>query len=311
MTARVWNSLRWRLPLLMAAVIIVVAGTVLVLAFGEVRSSLLAAAGVRAQGAADQIATLLSQSTQQRLLELRAVANDGALREFLEQPSDDTKRTAEARLSKLSSPNPQVVELWNRSGQRVFSLATPATATSLLPVETSAPITSGISGLQTYQASLFTEATTEGTAGESADARGSSAGFLVVRRPAVLTTTDDTLNRLVGVGASVKVGNRNGSVWTDLSKVVPPPPVERAQSGSATYQTADGDDRLGALAAIAGTPWAVWVDLSLAEVLAPARAFLRRMIAIGLLVVLLATGLVYVMSARITTPLSELTQASE
>jgi signal transduction histidine kinase len=311
MTARVWNSLRWRLPFLMAAVITVVAGTVLVLAFREVRSSLLAAAGIRAHGAADQIASLLSQSTQQRLLELDAVANDGAVREFLEQPSDDTKRTAEARLSKLTSPGPQVIELWNRSGQRVFSLATPATDTALLPVETPAPTAAGISGLQKHQASLFTEATTEVTSGGSGDARGSGVGFLVVRRPAVLTTTADTLNRLVGVGASVKIGNRDGSVWTDLSKVIAAPPLERAQSGGATYRTPDGEDRLGALADIAGTPWAVWVDFSLPEVLAPARAFLRRMIAISLLVVLLATGLVYVMSARITTPLSELTHASE
>jgi signal transduction histidine kinase len=119
------------------------------------------------------------------------------------------------------------------------------------------------------------------------------------------------LNRLVGVGASVKIGNRNGSVWTDLSKVIAAPPLERAQSGSATYRTADGEDRLGAMAAIGGTPWAVWVDFSLPEVLAPARAFLRRMIAVALLVVVLAAGLVYVTSARITMPLSDLTHATE
>ena len=310
MTARVWNSLRWRLPFLIAAVITVVAGTVLVLAFREVQSSLLAAAGVRARGAADQIATLLAQSTQQRFLELRTLANDGALAAFLEHPSDDTKRAAEARLSKLVSPNPQVIEVWNHARQRVFSLATP-TATALLPLDARAPTGVGISGLQRYQASLFTEATTEVTPGGSGDAPGSGVGFLVVRRPAVLTTTADTLNRLVGVGASVKIGNRNGSVWTDLSKVIAAPPLERAQSGTATYRTADGEDRLGALTAIAGTPWAVWVDFSLPEVLAPARAFLRRMIAIALVVVLLATGLVYAMSARLTTPLAELTQASE
>jgi signal transduction histidine kinase len=310
MTARVWNSLRWRLPFLIAVVITVVAGTVLVLAFREVQSSLLAATGVRARGAADQIATLLAQSTQQRFLELRTLANDGALAAFLEQPSDDTKRAAEARLSKLTSPNPQVIEVWNHARQRVFSLATPATAASLLPLDAPAPTTAGISGLQRYQASLFTEATAEVT-GRSGDAPGSGVGFLVVRRPAVLTTTADTLNKLVGVGASVKIGNRSGGVWTDLSKVIAAPPLERAQSGTATYRTPDGEDRLGALTAIAGTPWAVWVDFSLPEVLAPARAFLRRMIAIALLVVLLATGLVYAMSARITTPLADLTQASE
>jgi signal transduction histidine kinase len=295
----------------MAALIVVVAGTVLLLAFREVQSTLLAAAAIRTHSAADQIASLLAQSTQQRLLELRTVANDDVLRSFVEHPSDDARPAAVARLSKLSSPSPQVIELWNASGQRIFSLATPATAASLLPVDARAPTAAGISRLQTYHESLITEAATEVTSSGSAHAPGSRLGFLVVRRPAVLTTTADVLNRLVGVGASVKIGNRTGSGWTDLSKVITAPPLEHATSGSATYRTADGDDRLGAFAAIAGTPWAVWVDFSLTDVLAPSRAFLRRMIAIVLLVVVLATGLVYVMSARITTPLSELTHASE
>ena len=123
MIALRWNSLRWRLPLLMAAVIIVVVGTFLGLAFREVQSSLLMAAGARAHGAADQLASLLAQSTQQRLLEIRTVASDGSVRDYLQHPTDDAKRMAQARLSKLTSPSPQILELWNRSHERAISLA--------------------------------------------------------------------------------------------------------------------------------------------------------------------------------------------
>src|SRR5439155_24781824 len=112
-------------------------------------------------------------------------------------------------------------------------------------------------------------------------------------------------------GAAVKVGNKEGGVWTDLSKAVEAPPVEMSRVGVTAYRTANGQRRLGALTTIGGTPWAVWVDFSLSTVLAPARSSLRRMIVIALGVVLVAGVFVYLMTARITTPLSQLIQASE
>jgi PAS domain S-box-containing protein len=295
----------------MAAAIVVVVGTFLALAFREVQSTLLLAATARAHGAADQIASLLTQSTQQRLIELRTVADDGTVRAYLTSPTDELKPAAQARLATLSSPNPQVVELWDGAGRRVLSLATPATATNLLPAEPSAPTSTGVGRLQLYHGSLVTEAVAEVTTVTPGDAHASRLGFLVVRRPAVITATADSLNRLVGGGASVKIGNRVGGGWTDLSKVIEPPPIERVQSGVAIYRTREGDDHLGTYAAIGGTPWAVWVDFSLPAILAPARAFMRRMIAIGLALVLIASLLVRAMTARITTPLSELARASD
>ncbi len=310
MTARVWNSLRWRLPLVMAALILVVVGVFLALAYREVRSGLMLAAGTRARGAADQIANLLAQSTQQRLIELREVADDQAVREFLEHQTDAGRQRAEVRLRALISPSPQVLELWNRSQERVMALAIPPAAANMLPRETAPPTTAGIGRLETFNGSLSTAAVTEVTS-RGPDAPDPRLGFLVVRRPAVISTTADTLNRLVGSGASVKIGNRSGSGWTDLSTLVEAPPIDGAKSGVVTYHTAEGEERLGTFSAIAGSPWAVWVDFSLPTVLAPARAFLQRMIAMALVVVVLASGLVYILTARITTPLSDLTQASE
>lgn len=309
MTARVWNSLRWRLPFLMAVVIIVVVGVFLMLAFRQVQADLTASAGVRARAAADQLASLLAFSTQQRLVEIRAVATDKSVCDYVTHPTDDLKRLAEARLSSLSSPSPEVLELWNRSQQRVLSVALPATASNVVPADAPAPTASAVSPLQIYRGGLFTQVAMDIASG--ANGCDPQAGYLVVRRPAVVSGTAETLNRLVGDGASVKIGNRVGDGWTDLSSLIPPPPVERAESGVATYSAADGQERLGTFAPIAATPWVVWVDFSLSSVRAPAFLFLRRMIAIALVVVVLASGLVYLMSARITTPLAELTQASE
>jgi PAS domain S-box-containing protein len=131
-----------------------------------------------------------------------------------------------------------------------------------------------------------------------------------VRRPISLATTSDVLNRLVGRGAAVTIGNRSGDVWTDVSRVVPAPGVDLTRAGVAEYRGADGQDRLGALAEVRGTPWMVWVEFPEAIILAPAHTFLNRMLVIAVIFVAVAAGLASVLSARITTPLSELTRAS-
>ena len=312
MTSRARDSLRWRVPLFIAAVIIVVVGTFLGVAFREVEASLVEAAGARAQGAADQLAGLLAQSTQQRLNELHRVAAHAAVRAYLQHPTDDTREAARRQLATLTNPNPQIIELWNRAGERVLSLAMPPSAEHALPAG-SMPSAAGIGSFQIYRNTLFTETVTTVDSDVTADGHEprTGSGLVVVRRPLVASSTADTLNRLVGSGASVKVGNKGGGVWTDLSKAVEAPPVEMSRAGVTAYRTANGQRRLGALATIGGTPWAVWVEFSLSTVLAPARSSLQRMIVIALGVVLVAGAFVYLMTARITTPLSQLTQASE
>lgn len=312
MSALAWDSLRWRLPLFIAAVIVAVVGTFLGFAFREVEASLLQTAGARAQGAADQIAALTAQSTQQRFKEIQQAAAHATVRDYLQQPTEDGKQAARAHLSTLPSPNPQIIELWNDAGVKVLSIAVPPTVEGMLPAESSAPTVARIGSLQLYRNSLFADTATDVESGTTAATRAPRLGFLVVRRPIVgAASTADTLNRLVGNSAAVKIGNLKGDGWTDFSNVVPAPPVELVRSGLASYRSSGGERRLGALAKIAGTPWAVWVEFPESAVLAPARSSLKRMIAVALVVVLIAGVVVRVMTRAVTTPLSQLTQASE
>ena len=122
--SRASDSLRWRLPLVIAALIIVVVGLFLAVAFREVRINLTQAAGLRAQGAATRLATLLAQSTQLRVEELRRVAAHPAVREFLQHPNEATREAAQVHLNSLPAANAQLIELWSSSGEKLFSLAT-------------------------------------------------------------------------------------------------------------------------------------------------------------------------------------------
>src|SRR5437667_3509819 len=185
-------SLRWRLPLLISSLIVVVLATFLWAAYREVERNLTLAAGARALGAADQLALLMAQSTQQRLAEVRRAANLPVVRRCLERPSDESCATARASLSSLAGTGQGVVDLWSRSGWLIFSAGFPATAQNMLPPG-AAPAAPGVSALQVHGDTIFSEAVAQVDAEAAPGAKSIAAalGSLVVRRPAASSPSPD------------------------------------------------------------------------------------------------------------------------
>src|SRR5262249_90657 len=136
-------------------------------------------------------------------------------------------------------------------------------------------------------------------------------GYVLSRRLLGAAATPGAISRLVGRGAVVAMGNRAGNAWTDLSKAIAPPPVDTGHHGMSHYIRPHGGARPGARAAIAGTPWGVWVEFPRRFVVAPARVFLTRMIIVGIGFVIAAALVAGTISARITTPLGDVTRAAE
>ncbi len=306
-------SLRWRLPFAMAASTGLVIAAVVAVGYREVKANLIQAAGIRAQATADQLAGLFVQMTQQRMNELQRIANHPSLRQLFEHPDNDTRDVARAHLGQIRSPGPQIMEVWNAAGECVLSVATPPGAENALPPG-SMPAGTGVAPLQRRGNQVVGESVAEiaADAGERDGVRRARArlGFLVVRRPLNGGPTAELLNRLVGQGAVISLGNKAGDVWTDLVKAIAPPPIDRSHPGVVQYAGPNGGS-VGALTDIRGTPWSMWVEFPQALILAPARAFLERMSLIALGFVVLSALGIRMIAARITTPLQELTLASE
>jgi signal transduction histidine kinase len=305
-------SLRWRLPLLIAALIVIVVATFLAAAYREVQADLRHAASSRALVAADQVAGLFGQSSMQRLAEFQRVASSPVFRDFLAHSDEATRDAARAKLAAFPHSGPQVIEVWGAGGQRLLTIATPPDAEAMLPSGTP-PSATGIGPLRRHGATVFSEAMAEIQAEASPDdgSTRTPLGWLVVRRPATASPTADILNRLVGVDAAIAVGNHDGSTWTDLAKPIDAPRVDLSRVGSAEEQTQSGMRYIGALSAIRGTPWNAWIAFPETAVLEPAHAFLRRMLLVAIMFLVFATGLVALVSLRITSPLHTLTSASE
>jgi PAS domain S-box-containing protein len=310
-------SLRARLPLLIAGLIMLAVAIFLGVAYYEVEQTLVRAGGARAQAAADQLANLLAQSAQQRLTDVRGAAGADAVRRLFQHQTNDARAAALQRLTTLATAGQAPVDLWDVAGNRLLEVAGPAAPDGRQPAvpPASAPITPGLTAFRASGKTVFFEAVAE-LLESPPDARPAATpsrrlGFVRVRRSFAAAAGSAVISRLVGQGARVLIGNQSGDVWSDLAKAVPAPPVRVAQAGVQAYQAADGTRRLGASALIRGTPWAVWVEFPYAVVVAPARTFVTRMFLIGLCLAVAAAVAARAVSARITTPLHDLTHAAE
>src|SRR6266545_807631 len=303
-----WQSLRLRLPLLIALLFVGVLSTYLFFSYREIRADLIDAAGGRAQGAADQIAGLFALSTQQRIDRLARVAADPSVLAFIRQGTAQSRAQVIARFESEAEPAPQRFELWTRDGTRLLDMQVSGTRTNGPEPEIpsgAAPTSVGIKPLRSVDGRLVSSDWVNAVVDSAAADASTPLGFLVYRST-FSVTPPGILRQLVGDDARVAIGNQMGGVWTDLSQVIPPPPVDLAHRGVRRYQSAAGTGYLGAVTPIATTPWAAWVEFPESTIIAPGQQLLKRVgeLAIGFL--LAGLVLVMIVSTRMTRPLREL-----
>jgi signal transduction histidine kinase len=300
------HSLRWRLPLLVSSLIAGVLAVFVWAAHREVEQTLVSAGAERAQGAADQLGTMLAQSFQPRLADLRRLARDPVVTRYLQDPADQTDVNVRTRLETLITAGQQVIVLWNAAREPLVVITAPDQAAIMAPTVAPAP-RQAVRLLETSTHVVFSESVEPVPGAASA----APLGYLALRSPVTMSPTPDIFNRLVGGGALVLLGAAGDRVWTDLTRLIEPPPAATGARGSYVYDAADGSVRIAALGEVTGTPWRVWVESPREAVVAPAKNFLRAILVIAFVLVWCAVILVALFAGQVTTPLTALTHAAE
>jgi signal transduction histidine kinase len=321
------GSIRARLPILIAGLLAASVAAFAALAYNEVERSFIATSRERVQGVARQLSQLLGQSVQPRMEEARRVAGRPGVRALLSTPAsagDAGTLIADAvsDIQAFLKTNPQTlaVDVWDANGRRVLGVpATPAAGAPSIPpaaLITSRPTGTGISPLHDHGDNLVTFDVVGAVAG--ADPAGSSGaaanplGFVVLRRRASTPGAAAAVGQLLGGSLSVQFGTRRDGVWTDLSRVTPPPPAAAlSATGAADYTDPAGKARIGAAASIPGTPWVVWVSTLRTDALTGVRAFLWRLGLVGLATIIVGAVVGWWLAGRVTGPLVEVTHAAE
>jgi len=290
------DSLRFRVPLIISSLIAGVLVLFVVAATRQIERTLVHAGEVRAQAAADDLADLLGQSALQRLSDVRSAARDREIANYLQHP--ERAGNVSARLATLISTGQPSVELWNGAGQRLLSIPTAAPALRTISGEPPVP-PAGVSPLCVEGNVIYWRAVADVEVERPGGGPAIRLGAIVSRQRLVVDKGVDIVTRLVGGGAVVNVGNRIGSTWSDLSKVVRGPAIDSRRAGTASYRGEDGIERLGAAAPVKDLPWTVWVEFPRSAIAREARTFQSRMLAVALVVVTLSALSSFAFVARL------------
>ncbi|TAL46186.1 MAG: HAMP domain-containing protein, partial [Chitinophagaceae bacterium] len=137
-------------------------------------------------------------------------------------------------------------------------------------------------------------------------------GYIVRWRKMVATPKAIAqFSQLLGTGATLYIGNADGSLWTDLIKPVSAPPVDTGHLRNVfEYSRPKGNRVVATVQSIANTQWLVLVEFSQQTVLEAANRFLRWIIIVGAVIIAIAIFVAWVMSRNITRPLNRLTTAA-
>jgi signal transduction histidine kinase len=304
-----WRSLERQLPFLASLLVLGALAVYGYAALREVRNALLAAGRIRLGSVTQQLTGLLQQSAQQRLQEIRGLAARQELRAFLGAPSAASRSAAEAILRPVVGANPQqptAALLCGPTGAVQLSLA------SSTPVAAAPPapglLRPGLTPFQLHDGKVAYDAVAE-----VVDARRRPVGYLIVRRFLSSPESAQALNRLIGSGTSLLVGNRAGGLWTDMAQAVAPPAtdLEAALKAPVESRSRTGAQLISRAAVIPGSPWIVWVGLDQAGLLAPMRPLEARFAGVGLLVLGLAAAAAWGLSRSVTRPIRQLTLSAE
>lgn len=306
---RLISSLRWRLPMLILGLLAAGGGIFTWMAYSEMRHALRLAADERARTTATQLADLLAQSAAARAAETRRLAADPAVRRFV--LTGDDPESALTALRPFAQRNPQgTILLQSRGGATPTRVAhdniiverAPDFAARSLPVADGIGLLHVTGGHVTYRAAA--------AIGQSPGEPVGNVGELSIEHPLSSASSANVIGRLIGSGASVKLGNAAGDVWTDLSGPVAAPP---SVSPGATVSFADstGGQRLGATAPISGTPWRVWVEFDEAALMGPASTLVHRMRLWTIGLIVLGVAAVWALSTGVTKPLEQMADAAD
>jgi len=269
-------SIRVKLPLLICALVLAVAGSFTWAAYRGVSEAVVVTASDRLGSVTTQIAGLLQTSATQLLANARAVADSPAVRAYLRAPAPRMRAAALAAMRPVGPAAQQIadVELVSTGGARLLSLTdsashgTPAVNPEMV-LAGSRSDSGVIRPFEIVRDSLRYAVTAPVKEG------GRILGYLVQWRHLTSSARGrGQLNQLIGPGARLYVTNSSGDLWTDLAARVPPPSppldLQRAAAGVVRYERPGLGEVLATARAVRGAPWAVVVEFPRKVVLAPA-----------------------------------------
>lgn len=297
-------SIERKLPLLVTALLLIVAGAMLAIGYGEVRRASRRLVDQRLPLATKVLADLFQ--VPQGRARLAALANDPAIVAFLRAGGRSGRDRALAAMERmtLDTASNAALELRDFSGRLLLR-------TGRLRVADSVLVSPGRDSARYGRFML--QDTTLFLAAAVAVGDAERAGGIVqqVARVVFNKSMPKNLTGLAGGDISLVVGNADGAPWTDFGQIVSTPPAQVLASRTPVRYERDGEVWRASAAPVPGTPWMVVAEIPSRLVQAPARAYVFNMAPIALLIAVVGVLIAWWGSRTIIRPLGEVTKTAE
>ena len=330
---RRWNSLERQLPLLMTGVLTVVVLSALALNYIALRRLAVDRAAVRLASAADRLGMVGGRNAELFRTRLRNASANPGLTAALIASAADAPGDAAARAARLAAARATLdsllpdadsqgtIELWSTDGRRIAYAGQDLRANTL---DTLAPESRGeLAPHQGFEALAPSDSAQFGDlfyAGGSAYfwvvapvwQAGTQLGYLA-RRHQVRDGPqgDETIRGLIGGDAAAFYRNPASDIWITLTGE-PVRPYTRGDSvGPAFhYHGPDGVDMLAVEERLGNSPLVLVLAQPMQTVLAGPAETMRTLALLSLALLLIGATASWLLSRRITRPLSALTSAA-
>jgi len=118
-------------------------------------------------------------------------------------------------------------------------------------------------------------------------------------------------SELLGSDVILLVGNADGTLWSDMNKVVSAPPLDtKPKDGFFEYATPKGGQATSTIRPIAFTPWFLLIEVPQQRLLEAANRFRNWILILGSILLIAGIFAAWLMSRNITKPLKTLTAAA-
>ncbi len=307
-------TIQQRLPLLICTLLLCVIIGFSLASYYSVRNSAMGMGRERIRSLANQLGSMLSQSTTSLLTSIKKTADNDTLRQCLVSGGKQlhtealdilkrTRRDSTNVLIELLDPNSLSVLSYSEAEKdlqnklsRIWKPATEPAGSNADKVEKMFGVNNS-----TYFPTVATITD-----------KKQIIGYLVSWT--LLTTTQESvevISKLMGKGATLYIGNSDQSFWTDMMKPVPPPPIVIKKIDSYfEYADPNGNDVIAAAQLIANSDWLVLIEFSKQTILEGATRFLKWIMIIGGLLIIIGIIIARIVSHNITSPLKALTKAA-
>lgn len=306
------HSIQKRLPLLICFLLLAIIITFSILSYLGVRRASMQVGKERLQNLTEQLTSMLGQSAQLLNAGTRSAASQEPIRKFLTQYPAVPDSTVLPLLQRLrpDSSWPSTV-LLNANKQTVLKSSLSGRDIDLQIdnlIASVKPDSSKIGPLTILHDSIYYAIVASIT-----DADKQVVGYLVRWRFQKSTARAvEQFSQILGNNTALYVGNLNGSVWTDLSKVVtgPPATADTDDDPFKEYTRSGGDEVLAISRPIPHTEWQVSIETSRARIMEGATRFLQWLLLAGAVLTGIGIFISWLVSRNITRPLKKLTAAA-